>query len=87
MRKNVSFDVKAQEPIPYFVYAIIARGNIVKAEHVQVPEGRLSHTVKFTPTFEMVPKASIYVYYAVNNTLRFIEKTIDFEKDFENSVN
>ncbi|KAH8411883.1 hypothetical protein KR222_001277 [Zaprionus bogoriensis] len=86
LNENVSFDVKSNEPIPYFVYAIIARGNIVKAEHVEVPEGRMSHTVKFTPTFEMIPKASIYVYYVIKNELRFEEKTIDFARDFENSI-
>lgn len=78
--------MKSNEPIPYFVYTIVARGNIVKSEYVEVPENRKSHTIKFTPTFEMVPQSSIYVYYVVNNELRFQERTITFEKDFENSV-
>ncbi|XP_032591779.2 CD109 antigen [Drosophila grimshawi] len=84
--KSVSFDVTSNEPIPYFQYAIVARGNIVKAEHVEVPQGRKNHTVKFTPTFAMVPQASIYVYYISDNELRFEEKAIDFDKDFENSI-
>ncbi|XP_043070647.1 CD109 antigen isoform X2 [Drosophila grimshawi] len=84
--KSVSFDVTSNEPIPYFQYAIVARGNIVKAEHVEVPQGRKNHTVKFTPTFAMVPQASIYVYYIFDNELRFEEKAIDFDKDFENSI-
>ncbi|XP_030565063.1 CD109 antigen isoform X5 [Drosophila novamexicana] len=83
---EVSFDVQSNEHIPYFVYAIVARGNIVKSEHVQVPEGRKSYTVKFTPSFAMVPQSSIYVYYIFNNELRFEEQTIDFDKDFENSI-
>ncbi|KRF85528.1 thioester-containing protein 1 allele S1 isoform X2 [Drosophila virilis] len=83
---EVSFDVKSNEHIPYFVYAIVARGNIVKSEHVQVPEGRKSYTVKFTPSFAMVPQSSIYVYYIFDNELRFEERTIDFDKDFENSI-
>ncbi|XP_023166138.2 CD109 antigen isoform X2 [Drosophila hydei] len=84
--KDVSFNVKSNEQIPYFVYAIIARGNIVKAEHVDVPEGRKVHTIKFTPTFAMVPQASIYVYFIFDNELRFEERTVDFEKDFDNSI-
>ncbi|XP_017954315.1 CD109 antigen isoform X4 [Drosophila navojoa] len=84
--KDVSFDVKSNEHIPYFVYAIIARGNIVKAEQVDVPEGRKTHTIKFTPTFAMVPQASIYVFFIFDNELRFEERTVDFEKDFDNSI-
>ncbi|XP_017858383.1 PREDICTED: CD109 antigen isoform X2 [Drosophila arizonae] len=84
--KDVSFDVKSNEQIPYFVYAIIARGNIVKAEHVDVPKGRKTHTIKFTPTFAMVPQASIYVFFIFDNELRFEERTVDFEKDFDNSI-
>ncbi|KAL7741142.1 hypothetical protein ACLKA6_018168 [Drosophila palustris] len=84
--KSISIDVKSNEPIPYFVYTIVARGNIVKSEQVEVPENRKSHTIKFAPTFEMVPQASIFVYYVVNNELRFEERTLNFEKDFENSI-
>ncbi|XP_034490951.1 CD109 antigen isoform X4 [Drosophila innubila] len=83
---SISIDVKSNEPIPYFIYTIVARGNIVKSEYVEVPENRKSHTIKFNPTFEMVPQASIYVYYVVNNELRFQERTLNFEKDFENSI-
>jgi len=83
---SISFDVKSNEPLSYFVYTIVARGNIVKSEYVDVPEDRKSHTIKFTPTFEMVPTVSIFVYYVVNNELRFEENTINIEKDFENSV-
>ncbi|XP_064546524.1 CD109 antigen isoform X1 [Drosophila montana] len=34
----------------------------------------------------MVPQSSIYVYYVFNNELRFEERSIDFDKDFENSI-
>ncbi|KAH8378509.1 hypothetical protein KR093_011747, partial [Drosophila rubida] len=86
MGKSVTIDVKSNEPIPYFVYTIVARGDIVIAEHVEVPEGRKTHTIQFTPTFAMVPKASIYVHYVVDNELRFQERAIDIEREFENSI-
>uniref|UniRef100_A0A0A1WID3 CD109 antigen n=1 Tax=Zeugodacus cucurbitae TaxID=28588 RepID=A0A0A1WID3_ZEUCU len=84
--KPVVVEVKSSENIPYFVYTIVARGNILKSEYVDVPEGRKSQTIKFMPTFEMVPKASLYVHYVFDNNLRFEEKTINFEKQFENSI-
>ncbi|XP_068143554.1 CD109 antigen isoform X3 [Drosophila tropicalis] len=84
--KSVSFEVKSNAEIPYFAYTIVARGNIVESDYVDVPEGRKTHTVKFTPTFAMVPKATIFVYYIFDNELRFEEETINFDKDFENSI-
>ncbi|XP_054743832.1 CD109 antigen isoform X3 [Anastrepha obliqua] len=84
--KPVMVEVKSSENIPYFVYTIVARGNIVKTEYVDVPEGRMSQVIKFTPTFEMVPKAHLYVHYIFDNNLRFEEKAINFEKEFENSI-
>ncbi|XP_017476944.1 PREDICTED: CD109 antigen isoform X5 [Rhagoletis zephyria] len=84
--KPVTVEVKSSESIPYFVYTIVARGNIVKSEHVDVPEGRKSQLIKFLPTFEMVPKANVYVHFVFNNNLVFEEKSIAFEKEFENSI-
>ncbi|KAI8041964.1 hypothetical protein M5D96_003261 [Drosophila gunungcola] len=84
--ERVSFDVKSIDDIPYFVYTIVARGNILLSEYVDVPKGLNTYTVKFTPTFSMVPKATIYIHYVLNNDLHFEEKTIDFEKEFSNSI-
>ncbi|BFF95670.1 CD109 antigen [Drosophila madeirensis] len=84
--ESVSFDVKSNVDIPYFVYTIVARGNIVDTDYVDVPKGRKTHTVKFTPTFAMVPRAIIYVHYIYDNELRFEEKQVSFEKDFSNSI-
>ncbi|XP_050320287.1 thioester-containing protein 1 allele R1 isoform X6 [Bactrocera neohumeralis] len=84
--KPVVVEVISSEKIPYFVYTIVARGNILKSEYVDVPEGRQSQTIKFIPTFEMIPKASLYVHYVYDNNLRFEEKAIQFEKQFENTI-
>ncbi|KRJ97335.1 CD109 antigen isoform X2 [Drosophila yakuba] len=84
--ERVSFDVASIEELPYFVYTIVARGNIILTDYVDVPKGRKTYTVKFTPTFSMVPEATIYVHYILNNDLHFEEKTISFEKEFSNSI-
>ncbi|XP_039950325.1 CD109 antigen isoform X1 [Bactrocera tryoni] len=86
LSKPVVVEVISSEKIPYFVYTIVARGNILKSEYVDVPEGRQSQTIKFIPTFEMIPKASLYVHYVYDNNLRFEEKAIQFEKQFENTI-
>ncbi|KPU73329.1 Thioester-containing protein 2, isoform C [Drosophila ananassae] len=84
--EKVSFDVISTGNIPYFVYTIVARGNIVLSDYIVVPEDTKKYTVKFTPTFDMVPQATIYIHYVIDNDLKFEEKTIDFEKDFSNSI-
>ncbi|XP_017020822.1 thioester-containing protein 1 allele S1-like isoform X2 [Drosophila kikkawai] len=84
--ERVSFDVKSNTDIPYFVYTIVARGNILISEYVDVPEGDKTYTVKFTPTFDMVPSATIYIHYVINDDLHFEEKSIEFEKEFSNSI-
>ncbi|XP_026834428.1 CD109 antigen isoform X2 [Drosophila erecta] len=84
--EQVSFDVVSIGDLPYFVYTIVARGNIVLSDYVDVPEGRKTYSVKFTPTFSMVPKATIYVHYVLNNDLHFEETTVNFEKEFVNSI-
>ncbi|XP_026844066.1 CD109 antigen isoform X4 [Drosophila persimilis] len=84
--ETVSFDVKSNADIPYFVYTIVARGNIVDTDYVDVPKGRKTHTVKFVPSFAMVPLATIFVHYIFDNELRFEEKRINFEMDFTNSI-
>ncbi|XP_062137549.1 CD109 antigen isoform X5 [Drosophila sulfurigaster albostrigata] len=84
--KPLSIDVKSDKPIPYFVYTIVARGNIVKAEYVEVAEESKSHTIKLIPTFEMVPQFTIYVHYVVDNELRFQEHNVNVDREFENSI-
>ncbi|XP_037711806.1 CD109 antigen isoform X9 [Drosophila subpulchrella] len=84
--EQVSFDVILNEDMSYFVYTIVGRGNILLSETILVPMGLKTINVKFTPTFSMVPKATIYIHYIFNGDLYFEEKSIDFEKDFLNSI-
>ncbi|KAH8412151.1 hypothetical protein KR009_000193 [Drosophila setifemur] len=84
--ERVSFDVKSLADIPYFVYTIVGRGNILQSDYVVVPEGVKTYTVEFTPTFEMVPEAKIYIHYVRDNDLNFEENSIQFEKEFSNSI-
>ena len=69
----------------YFVYTVVARGNVVKSDVIKVPESN-SYTIKLKTSFEMMPLAKIYVYYIENNELKFHESSFTVEKSYLNSV-
>ncbi|XP_023305796.2 CD109 antigen-like isoform X4 [Lucilia cuprina] len=84
--QDVVVDVKSNKDIPYYVYAVVARGNIIKQEYVKVPENSKSHEIKFKPTFEMVPESHLYVYFVLEGDLKFQEMTLNFPKEFQNKI-
>ncbi|XP_046801006.1 CD109 antigen-like isoform X2 [Lucilia cuprina] len=84
--QDVVIDVKSNQNIPYYVYAIVARGNIIKQEYVKVPENSKSHEIKFKPTFEMVPESHLYVYFVLEGDLKFKEMRLNFHKEFQNKI-
>jgi len=84
--KDVSIRVQNGKPIPYFVYTIMARGDIVDSGYMEVPENRDYHVFKITPNFNMIPQARIFIHYVVGSDLQYAEETINFEKEFENSI-
>ena len=86
MNEDVHVEVKSGKPIPYYVYAIVARGNIIKQEHVKLPENVKTHEIIIKPTFEMVPESHLYVYFVQDGDLQFEELTLIFPKEFQNKV-
>ncbi|XP_037958039.1 alpha-1-inhibitor 3-like isoform X2 [Teleopsis dalmanni] len=84
--KDIAVDVKSKDSIPYFIYTVIARGNIIRSEVIKVPDGQKSHTIKFPVTYSMLPKIDLMVYNIHNNEFRFDEITIDIDGDFKNSI-
>ncbi|KAH8238987.1 hypothetical protein KR038_011562, partial [Drosophila bunnanda] len=86
LKQLVSFDVVSTGDLPYFMFTIVARGNILFNQYVAVQPGQFSRNIKFMPTFDMVPQATIYVHYVEDGVMRSDEKKIDFEKDFGNSI-
>ncbi|XP_073826189.1 thioester-containing protein 2 isoform X3 [Musca autumnalis] len=83
---DVEFEVKSDDPMPYFVYVITGRGKMLEQKYVALPENTKSHKVTIKPTFDMVPNAKIYAYYVRNGELKFNEATINFNDDFENKI-
>lgn len=83
---DVEFEVKSDDPMPYFVYVITGRGKILEQKYVALEDNVKSHKISLKPTFDMVPNAKVYAYYVKNGDLKFNEATINFSDDFENKV-
>ncbi|KAH8358295.1 hypothetical protein KR084_011835 [Drosophila pseudotakahashii] len=86
LKKELEFYVVSTEDLPYFMFTIVARGNIIFSTYVEVDTGVRSQRLSFMPTFDMVPQATLFVSYVVNGEMRSDEKTIHFQKDFGNSI-
>lgn len=86
LSKEMSVQVGYDKPFDYFVYHIVARGNIVKAGRVDLPESSNLQIFHFTPTFDMVPKARILVLTILDGNFIYGETNCDFPVDLENNV-
>lgn len=86
MDEDVTVEVKSNKPIAYYVYAVVARGNIIKQEHIKLADNVKNHEITFKPTFDMVPESHLYVYFVNDGDLRFEELTLKFPKEFQNKV-
>ncbi|XP_075152783.1 CD109 antigen-like isoform X4 [Haematobia irritans] len=83
---DVQVEVKSNEPMSYFVYAITGRGKVLKHEYVKLSEPTTSHMLSFKPTFDMVPNAKVFAYFVRNGDLKFNEMTVNFDDEFENKI-
>uniref|UniRef100_A0A6P4ES42 TEP1-F n=1 Tax=Drosophila rhopaloa TaxID=1041015 RepID=A0A6P4ES42_DRORH len=86
LRQRVEFQVISSEVLPYFMFTVVARGKIVVNKYVQVARDVGNKHFSFQPTVDMMPQATICVHYVVNGVMHSDEKTIEFEKDFGNSI-
>ncbi|XP_044316072.1 CD109 antigen-like [Drosophila rhopaloa] len=86
LRQPLTINVVSDNYLPYFMLAIVARGNIIINRYIQVEGRQFSRNLTFVPSFDMVPQATIIVQYVVNGELHTAEKTVDIEKDFGNTI-
>ncbi|XP_067624053.1 CD109 antigen-like [Eurosta solidaginis] len=78
----------SSEEFSSFAYVIVGRGNIIYDDIVGVP-GEASYrtyTFTFTATYEMMPKAHIFVYFFKNGKMHYYEATFTVEKQFQNCI-
>lgn len=84
--KPVEVEVRSSFNIPYLVYTIVGHGSIVHIEHITLPANRKRHTIKITPSIEMIPESYLYVHYVLDGNFRYEELTLKFPLELENQV-
>ncbi|XP_055839803.1 thioester-containing protein 1 allele R1-like [Episyrphus balteatus] len=84
--KDISIKVANGKSIPYFVYTIIGRGDIIQSKIIKFQKNRKYHFFKITPTIEMFPRFTLFVHYVVGNDFHHSEEVIEIQKTFENSI-
>ncbi|KAM7351081.1 uncharacterized protein ACRADG_004066 [Cochliomyia hominivorax] len=84
--KPLEVQVRSSFNIPYLVYTVMGHASIVRMEHIKVPANRKVHTIRITPSIEMIPTSYLYVHYVLDGNLRYEEITLKFPKEFENQI-
>ncbi|XP_013104389.2 thioester-containing protein 1 allele R1 [Stomoxys calcitrans] len=85
VNQEVSINVRCSEPMRYFVYQIVGRGDILLSRSVDVSDNNF-HTFKFLSTFAMMPRAKLLVYLVINGEFVYDEQVIEFEENLLNNV-
>ncbi|XP_039950216.1 CD109 antigen [Bactrocera tryoni] len=85
INQDVAVAVRSNEPMKYFVYQIVGRGDIITSHAVQVDNSNY-HTFKFLATFAMMPRAKLLIYMVVNGEFIYDEQVIEFEHTLINNV-
>ncbi|XP_013104383.2 uncharacterized protein LOC106084946 [Stomoxys calcitrans] len=76
--RDVVIKVNSTNPIPYLIYDVMVKGNIIKHEYLEVSGENTMEYITITPTSDMIPKANIYVYYLENGTLLWDDLSLFF---------
>ncbi|XP_061396861.1 CD109 antigen-like, partial [Musca vetustissima] len=81
------FTVKSSKPLPYLDYNVIARGNIVKSGHIDLPQKPMAHNITITPELVYSPTFAIYIYYIDElGKYHYAEKTYNIDYEIENKI-
>lgn len=78
----ISAEVESAEPLTEFTYFVIARGNIVHGETVEMPNR--DHIIQFRATFEMAPSARLLVFYFKGDDIRSAVAEFSLREDLNN---
>lgn len=83
--REVSVEVTSTEPLEYFTYQILGRGDIIVTKTESVPKTNY-YVFNFLASFAMVPKAQLIVYYMKNGEIISDKLDIDFGEELHNFV-
>ncbi|XP_065358094.1 thioester-containing protein 1 allele S3-like [Calliphora vicina] len=84
--KPIEVEVRSSFNIPYLVYTIVGHGSIVHMDHITLPANRKRHTIKITPSVEMIPESFLYVHYVQDGYFRYNEMRFEFPWELENQI-
>ncbi|XP_073823482.1 thioester-containing protein 1 allele R1-like [Musca autumnalis] len=82
------FTVNSSIPMPYLDYNVVARGNIVKSVHIDLPDMPKVYNITLTPELVYSPRFSIYVYYVdEHGEYHYTEDTYYIDYELQNKIN
>ncbi|XP_037884022.1 CD109 antigen-like isoform X2 [Glossina fuscipes] len=83
---DASVSVKAPNMMTHLTYIIVGRGCILQMSYITLPEPANFYKINFKVTFEMIPRADVFVFYVDKSDFKYQEISIDFELEFQNSI-
>ncbi|XP_005191892.1 murinoglobulin-2 isoform X2 [Musca domestica] len=82
------FTVNSSKPLAYLDFNVVARGNIIKSGHIDLPNKPMVHNISFTPDLVCSPRFSVYVYYVdAEGEYHYAEDTYYIDYELENKIN
>lgn len=78
-------EIESKVPLTTFTYQVIARGKIIRAETVSVPN-REYHVIQFPATFDLAPSARLLVYYFKDNEIQTAQTEITLREELNNYI-
>ena len=77
VNKDIELQINSTEPMKYFSYQVMGRGEVVVAKTVQVSNNK-THIFRFLATYVMAPTAHVVVFY-VKDDGEIVADAIDIE--------
>jgi CD109 antigen len=62
VNQDIELEVNSTEPMRYFIYQVMGRGDVIVANTVQLADKK-THSFRFLATYAMAPTAHVLVYY------------------------
>lgn len=83
--ETIYAEIESKVPLTTFTYQVIARGKIIRAETVSVPN-REYHVIQFPATFDLAPSARLLVYYFKDNEIHTAHTEITLREELNNYI-
>ncbi|XP_037817547.1 murinoglobulin-1 [Lucilia sericata] len=88
LNKADQFTLNSSQPLPYFDYNVIGRGNILKSGHVDLPDKPKVYNLSLTPELSWAPNFGIYVYYVdEKGEYHYAEQRYHIDFELQNQIN